>query len=51
VVCAEKKITFTLQTSHNLNQKKRFPPNTRSALAKAISEAPHRRESHGNIPL
>jgi acetyl-CoA/propionyl-CoA carboxylase carboxyl transferase subunit len=27
------------------------PNKTRSALAKAISEAPHRRGSHGNIPL
>jgi acetyl-CoA/propionyl-CoA carboxylase carboxyl transferase subunit len=27
------------------------PHKTRSALAKAISEAPHRRGSHGNIPL
>jgi acetyl-CoA/propionyl-CoA carboxylase carboxyl transferase subunit len=27
------------------------PQKTRSALAKAISEAPHRRGSHGNIPL
>ena len=27
------------------------PKKTRSALAKAISEAPHRRGSHGNIPL
>jgi acetyl-CoA/propionyl-CoA carboxylase carboxyl transferase subunit len=27
------------------------PSKTRSALAKAISEAPHRRGSHGNIPL
>jgi len=27
------------------------PNKTRTALAKAISEAPHRRGSHGNIPL
>jgi acetyl-CoA/propionyl-CoA carboxylase carboxyl transferase subunit len=27
------------------------PNKTRSALAKAISQAPHRRGSHGNIPL
>ena len=27
------------------------PNKTRSALAKALSEAPHRRGSHGNIPL
>jgi acetyl-CoA/propionyl-CoA carboxylase carboxyl transferase subunit len=27
------------------------PNKTRSALARAISEAPHRRGSHGNIPL
>ena len=27
------------------------PSKTRSALAKAISDAPHRRGSHGNIPL
>lgn len=27
------------------------PNKTRSALAKAINEAPHRRGSHGNIPL
>jgi acetyl-CoA/propionyl-CoA carboxylase carboxyl transferase subunit len=27
------------------------PNKTRSSLAKAISEAPHRRGSHGNIPL
>jgi acetyl-CoA/propionyl-CoA carboxylase carboxyl transferase subunit len=27
------------------------PNKTRSALAKAISDAPHRRGSHGNIPL
>ena len=27
------------------------PTKTRSALAKAINEAPHRRGSHGNIPL
>jgi len=27
------------------------PTKTRSALAKTIADAPHRRGSHGNIPL
>ena len=27
------------------------PKSTRSALAKIIADAPHRRGSHGNIPL
>jgi acetyl-CoA/propionyl-CoA carboxylase carboxyl transferase subunit len=27
------------------------PAKTRSALAKVIAEAPHRRGAHGNIPL
>jgi acetyl-CoA/propionyl-CoA carboxylase carboxyl transferase subunit len=27
------------------------PAQTRSALAKTIADAPHRRGSHGNIPL
>jgi acetyl-CoA/propionyl-CoA carboxylase carboxyl transferase subunit len=27
------------------------PAQTRSALAKSIANAPHRRGSHGNIPL